>query len=447
MVRSTLIAAGGILLCGASFAQQQAGPLYPVTSPIQRGPVINLSSGQPLSPARAAQLRAFTQIVYDNTCTYALASYYWPAGPCEDHIDEGRVPGGLGGNNPLGSTVDNNITFFEVAYCTSLATGSVDLQVGFFNNLGECAGVSPVPPPLSTQGTMFQLPVATMPGAGCWSVGFDLGNVGFCLPSDGDGVFDNVSSLDVFNWSWRMASGSGGAVVSGEPIATTTGSCTYSIPCSTDPLYGNPCGTGLGTVDSWWVNMDGDAPGGVQSNPNCTGLPTDCHWFGGHPSSAFASYWLRLGSNGTCAGCVAQATSYCTAGTTSSGCTAAMALQSGIPSASNAAPAIVAATGVEGQKSGLIFFGIGQQAAPWAPTSTSFLCVKSPTRRTPVQPTGGTTGACDGTLSIDINAQLAAQGAFPVVAGSVFDLQAWFRDPPAVKTTHLSNALEIVLCP
>ena len=60
--------------------------------------------------------------------------------------------------------------------------------------------------------------------------------------------------------------------------------------------------------------------------------------------------------------------------------------------------------------------------------------------------TGGTSGACDGSMSIDINAELAAQGSFPVSAGSVFDIQAWFRDPPAVKTTHLSNGLEIVLC-
>jgi len=448
MVRSTLIAAGAMLLCGASFAQQQAAPLYPVTSPVQRGPVINLRTGQPLSAAREAQMRAYTQIVYDNTCTYSVAGYYFGGNPCEDHIDEGRIPGGVGGNNPLGSTIDNNITFFEVSYCAFVATGSVNMQVGFYDNLGQCGGISPVPPPLSTQGTIFQLPVATLPGNGCWTVGFDLGNTGICMPSDGDGIFDNVANLDVFNWSWRMVSGNGGSLLSGEPIATVSGSCTYNIPCSTDPLYGNPCGSGLGTIDSWWVNTDGDPAGGANTNTACSpALGTGCYWFGGHPTGPFSSYWLRLGSNGSCGGCVATAVNYCTAGTTTNGCNAAMTLQSGIPSASNAAPAIVAATGVEGQKTGLIFFGIGQQATPWAPASSSFLCVKSPTLRTAVQATGGTVNACNGSMSIDINAQLAAQTVFPVIAGSVFDIQAWFRDPPAVKTTHLSNGLEIVLCP
>jgi hypothetical protein len=66
------------------------------------------------------------------------------------------------------------------------------------------------------------------------------------------------------------------------------------------------------------------------------------------------------------------------------------------------------------------------------------------------QNSGGTLGNCDGTLSVDWNVFRAthpsALGA-PFTAGRVVYAQGWFRDPPAPKTTSLSNGLIFMLCP
>jgi hypothetical protein len=140
---------------------------------------------------------------------------------------------------------------------------------------------------------------------------------------------------------------------------------------------------------------------------------------------------------------------YCTAGTTTNGCLASIS-GSGTPSASAPSGFTISVASVEGQKQGLIFYGIsGRAAAPWG-TSSSFLCVKAPTQRTPAQNTGGSFGACDGTLSIDWNTYIATHpGALgtPFSSGALVDAQAWFRDPPSPKTTMLSDGLEFVVQP
>ncbi len=85
---------------------------------------------------------------------------------------------------------------------------------------------------------------------------------------------------------------------------------------------------------------------------------------------------------------------------------------------------------------------------PWCSPGSSFLCVKAPTQRTIASNSGGTVAQCNGSLSLDWNAFHAANpGAFgaPFSAGQKVYVQAWFRDPPACKTTSLTNALEVTL--
>lgn len=141
---------------------------------------------------------------------------------------------------------------------------------------------------------------------------------------------------------------------------------------------------------------------------------------------------------------------YCTASTTTNGCNPTMGA-SGIPTAGAPSGFTLTANSVEGQKSGILFYGTsGTAAIPWATGSTSFLCVKTPTQRLAPQNTGGTIAGCDGSLSVDFLAFLAANpGALgaPGAAGQMFHAQCWFRDPPAPKTTNLSDGLEFVLCP
>jgi hypothetical protein len=143
-------------------------------------------------------------------------------------------------------------------------------------------------------------------------------------------------------------------------------------------------------------------------------------------------------------------TNYCTAGTTTNGCSAAIS-GAGLPSASAPSGFTLSVANVEGQKQGLIFYGVsGGTALPWFTGSTSLLCVKSPTQRMNAQLSGGVSGACNGSFSADWNAfRFANPSALgqPFSAGDEVRAQAWFRDPPAPKTTNLSNAAAFTLCP
>jgi len=147
--------------------------------------------------------------------------------------------------------------------------------------------------------------------------------------------------------------------------------------------------------------------------------------------------------------CVAPPVVYCTPGTSGGGC-AATIQANGVASLAATSGFTLDVAGVDGQKQGLIFYGLsGRTALAWG-LSSSFFCVKQPTQRTPLQSTGGTIGACNGSLSIDWLAYVAANpGALgaPFQAGDTLQAQAWYRDPPSPKTTSLSDAVEFALCP
>jgi hypothetical protein len=142
---------------------------------------------------------------------------------------------------------------------------------------------------------------------------------------------------------------------------------------------------------------------------------------------------------------------YCTSGFTASGCQAQITAN-GTPSATQSSGFTISAFNVEGQKQGILFYGINN--AGFTPTSwgggSSWLCVKSPIQRMGVQFTGGTVGSCDGTMAIDWNAYRNAHPSalgnpFPV--GTAVYAQGWFRDPPSPKTTSLTNGLVFHVCP
>jgi hypothetical protein len=141
---------------------------------------------------------------------------------------------------------------------------------------------------------------------------------------------------------------------------------------------------------------------------------------------------------------------YCTPGTTTNGCNASISA-SGNPDVAHASPCAITVTGVEGAKTGLIFYGLARNALPWCSSGgSSFLCVKVPTQRTPAQSSGGTAGSCNGALALDWNAYQSSNPfalGQPWSAGDRADVQAWFRDPPACKTTALSDAVELTYQP
>ena len=197
------------------------------------------------------------------------------------------------------------------------------------------------------------------------------------------------------------------------------------------------------------------ATGGAQANNDCTHptMSTDGRFVA---FSGFASNLVTGDTNTASDAFVrdrgAPPVVYCTSSTSSNGCSASIAASAN-PSVSLASPCNLAVTGVDGQKAGLLFYGIdnsGFTPPPWAPGSTSFLCVKPPTQRTPIQDSGGTSNACDGSYALDWNAYQTthpmALGA-PWSAGTKVHAQAWFRDPAAVKSTNLSDAVELTYVP
>jgi hypothetical protein len=140
---------------------------------------------------------------------------------------------------------------------------------------------------------------------------------------------------------------------------------------------------------------------------------------------------------------------YCTAGISASGCQAAIA-SAGFPSASAPAGFTLLASGVEGAKDGLFFFGTGgQQANPWG-NGTSFQCVVPPVVRAGLLAGSGTVGACDGSFAQDLNAlwcpTCPKPQKNPGVCATV-QAQLWYRDPQSTSNqpTSLSDALEFVV--
>ncbi|MCC7011218.1 MAG: proprotein convertase P-domain-containing protein [Planctomycetes bacterium] len=162
--------------------------------------------------------------------------------------------------------------------------------------------------------------------------------------------------------------------------------------------------------------------------------------------------WDLKITTGQGGGCGSSVVTYCTSSTSTSGCNATMGA-SAVAASIGAGPGsfVLSASNVEGQKLGLIFYGItGRTALLWATGSTSYLCVKSPTQRGLSGNSGGSIGGCNGSISLDFFAFMSANpGALgqPLTAGQVYDAQGWFRDPAAAKTTNLTNGIEFTLCP
>ena len=143
-----------------------------------------------------------------------------------------------------------------------------------------------------------------------------------------------------------------------------------------------------------------------------------------------------------------SAVGYCTAGTSASGCQASV---SALGTASGTAPSgfTLTVTDLEGAKDGQFFWGTsGRQANAWG-NGTSLNCVVPPTTRGGLLAGSGSPGTCDGSASQDLAALWTSTPTKNPGAGSVVQVQYWYRDPQSTsnRTTSLSNALEFAVCP
>jgi hypothetical protein len=142
---------------------------------------------------------------------------------------------------------------------------------------------------------------------------------------------------------------------------------------------------------------------------------------------------------------------YCTAGTSASGCTALLSV-SGTASASAPSGFTLSAAGVEGAKDGLFFFATStRQANSWG-NGSSYQCVAPPVHRAGLLTGSGSAGACDGSFAQDLNAlwcPTCPKSHHNPGAGALVQAQLWYRDPASTsnRSTSLSDAVEFALAP
>jgi hypothetical protein len=180
----------------------------------------------------------------------------------------------------------------------------------------------------------------------------------------------------------------------------------------------------------------GVIPAGTVGSVAYTAKVTD--GTGNTGSSATLGYTVTVGGT----------VNYCTAGTSAAGCMAIMST-TGTPSATAPSGFTFEATGVEGLKDGLFFYGTnGPQANSWG-SGTSYQCVVPPVIRGGLLPSVGTVGLCDGAFSQDMNALWQAKPVKNPGAGAVVQAQLWYRDPQNTsnQTTSLSDAIEFTVQP
>jgi len=141
--------------------------------------------------------------------------------------------------------------------------------------------------------------------------------------------------------------------------------------------------------------------------------------------------------------------SFCTAGVSSAGCVASITASAN-PSVTGAVPCMLTVSGLEGQKQGLIYYGVNNTGFNPSPWGNGFRCAKSPIKRTGSQNSGGTAGLCDGTYTLDWDAYHMNNPAALGNPWGMWDrafVQAWYRDPPATKASNFSDALILTYQP
>ena len=455
MPTTALILVGVLLALPASAAQSRvpSSKLHPVTVASKKV-TIDYVTGKRIPPGNHV-LAANVQTIYNNTCTWATQGYYAGFESCEDLYDEGRIPSLAPGS---GSPVSwDGFTF---SYCTFNAS-SFQCNIAFADNAGgQCAGLVPqTPPPWTTSSvyTEINLSALGLPGStstgfqACWIVG--ITNLGLCVQADGDGTFDGNPATDLFTWAFNHKMPSQfvapeGLIISGDPNVAAGGSCTYNIPCGTDPFTGGPCGSGLGSEDSHWENLDNTPVGSTVPTfcPNAAGngFGTNCYFFGGWPGNPFTSYYFTMEGGRTCASCVAGL-AYCRNNPSFDGCIASMT-DSGLPQISNPNGHSVTVINAPGQQNSIQFVGLN--GPNFAPFANGFLCVAPPLIRLTIKNTGGAV-ACDGSTTSTLAEVQTACANFgtPISAGSTVHQQTWIRDPQSTATTAVSNGITYTVCP
>jgi hypothetical protein len=240
------------------------------------------------------------------------------------------------------------------------------------------------------------------------------------------------------------------------------GSCASLSTNATNLMPGEPADTIFDAYRAtirltWYQDLDGDGHGASAVTQLGDWWPTagwslegdDCD--DTNPQVRPGAAESCNGVDDNCDGTVDNlaATTYCTAGTSSLGCVPTISA-SGVPSASAASGFFLQSTFLPGAKNAVGVYGLTTTAVPYATNSSSTICVAAPRQRMTPLATGGSAGQCNGSLSFDWLAYMAANpGALgqPLQAGTTFHAQVWYRDSNAPLASNLTAGVSFTLCP
>ena len=232
------------------------------------------SGGSPSTGPPDTQL-GIGDVLFNNTAPSGLFASV--AALENTHVDEGRVPSSSS-PAPVGTQDEYRVTGFEVGYVTSALDTSfggpgAHLQVAFYAQYDSCAELSNTPAPIASF-DLTGLPATDGSGFEELTVTIDLASAPFCLPADGDGVWD--AAQDGFGYSVRILDESdsiAGILIAGDPQGVADQTVFTG--------GGAGVGTGLDVQDQFRREADGSAPSG-------------CLFYGGYPQNPFASHHMKL---------------------------------------------------------------------------------------------------------------------------------------------------------
>lgn len=333
-----------------------------------------------------------------------------------------------------------------------------------FGTAGHCAGsslqVAQFQVPLSNaNGTLnhpgpedqYSVDVSSKQSVSA-GIGDDWGYYGV-FPNSNTGLHPIEAQGDAFVLSADVPPNGLGAVI------RITGHGSDSTPASHDNVQQTHAGP-MFSSSSTTMRYQTDTTGGSSGSPviwdNGGGLVVGVHSHGGcsnptgtssnagtsvtHPGWAAA----RANPQGVCDP-TGSATTYCTAKVNSQGCLPAIGTTGTPTLAGGAGSFSVTATMVLNQKNGLLFYGFRPNAGSF---QGGTLCVGAPTKRTPIQGSGGSAAGddCTGTFSFDMGARIAA-GVDPALStcGAIVYAQYWSRDPADPFTTNLTDGVRFVV--
>ena len=289
MLRSSLYAAGALLLSASAFAQNDSSwKVQPVTSQVKHGGTFHAAT-KTWTRTATPTANFGPDTLYDNTCS---VGFYAGLSSGETMVDSGRLPSPSSPDNvtsETGTSTSYTINGFQVAYCT-FEGPTVDLQVAHFNAYSPCSDATLLTPVSSVAVT--GAPGAAVIGSqACWIINVDLQNttLEFMLGADQDGTFDSDVTLDNFGWSWLQTTpplnGNAGPLIAGDPFGILGGGTSGTgCPYGDGTVFaanGTTEGTGIGSDDVFETDM-----GGVMAG---------CWFFGGYNSgNPYASFWHEM---------------------------------------------------------------------------------------------------------------------------------------------------------